>query len=71
MSKIKLCEKAKDIKALDKSTDVSRRMKNAFIKSKEKAEEWQQTNQDNPHTYATDSISQKAKNISSGLVNNR
>lgn len=65
MSKIKLCEKAKDIKALDKSTDVSRRMKNAFIKSKEKAEEWQQTNQDNPHTYATDSISQKAKNISS------
>ena len=65
MSKIKLRPKTKDIKAMNKTKAISRNMKSTLIKLKDKAEETQRSNQDNPHTYATDSISQKAKNISS------
>lgn len=68
MSKIKLRPKATNIKVLDKTKDISRHMKNALIKSKDKAEESQQSTQYNPYTYATDSISHKTKNISTNTA---
>jgi murein DD-endopeptidase MepM/ murein hydrolase activator NlpD len=64
MSKIKTKTTVKNIKALDKAADVGKRMKNAFIRSKgavqsadRQAEATQQTPQDNPESYATDTIS--------------
>lgn len=40
MKYIKTKSFVKDIKVLDKATDVSRRAKNAYIRTKEQAERW-------------------------------
>ena len=68
MNKIKLRETIKDIKALDKSKDISRHMKNEFIKSKEQTEGTQHSDQDTPHSYAADAVSEKARDTSNATA---
>jgi len=60
---IKTKEMIKDIKSIDKSAYL-KNMKNAFVRTKEKAEETQRSDSDTPHTYATESVSAKAKELS-------
>lgn len=61
MSKIKLKETVKDIKVFDRAADVSTHMKNTFVKSKDAAEQTQDTGYHSPSEYATDNISSNAK----------
>ncbi len=54
MSKIKIREKGKDIKVLDKSAMIGQRMKSAFIRSKRNAEALLDNRQATPNEYAVD-----------------
>lgn len=56
MRDIKTKTTAKDIKALDKAADVSFRMKNAYIRTKEQAEQMQQPEHDGYIQYAEDKV---------------
>lgn len=56
MSKIKTRETVKDIKILDKSAEVSRHMKDAFIRAKDTAENLSDDGQVSPSEYAEDKI---------------
>lgn len=56
MPNIKTKTTVKDIKVLDKGAELSKNMKNAFVRTKDKAEETQQSTHDTPHAYATDKI---------------
>lgn len=61
MSKIKSREKVKDIKVLDKSAIASQRMKNAFIRSKERMIEQQEEREDtSPCCYAGNKLQNAA-----------
>ncbi|MDD4474955.1 MAG: hypothetical protein PHV95_04065 [Eubacteriales bacterium] len=68
MSNIKFHESTKNIKTLDKAKDISKHMKNSFVKTKEKIEENRQIDYDTPHSYATESVFTKAKDISSSTA---
>lgn len=63
MPDIKTKSNVKDIKSLNKSSYL-KNMKSAFIKTKEKAEETQKVDADNPHSYATQSVSDSVKEVS-------
>ena len=56
MKEIKTKTTIKDIKILDKTTDVSRRAKNAYIRTKEQAQQTQQPEHNSYTEYAEDKI---------------
>ena len=69
MSKdIKIKSTVKGIKVLDKGADLSKNMKEAFVRTKDKAEETQQSTHDTPHAYATDKASENAKEVASVMA---
>ncbi|MHB1314603.1 MAG: C40 family peptidase [Christensenellales bacterium] len=61
MFKIKTRTIVRDIKALDKAGDVSHRAKNAYVRTKEQAEQSQQHSHDNYVEYAEDKLNEGAK----------
>ncbi len=63
MIDIKTRKVIKNIKVLDKSAELSKNMKDAFVRTKDKAEETQQTTHDTPNAYATDKASEKANEV--------
>ena len=63
MSKIKLRENVKDIKVLDKSQIAAEHMKDAFVKTKDKAESGYYSNENSPSEYATDNVSHGVENM--------
>ncbi len=65
MSDIKTRNVVKDIKVLDKGAELSKNVKDAFVRTKDKAEETQQSTHDTLHTYATDKASENAKEVAS------
>jgi len=60
---VKPARPPKGIKVLDKSIDVSRRMKNAFVQTKQRAEETQDTGKASPSAYANDNVSAKTQTV--------
>ena len=64
MSKIKLKETEKDIKQSDKSSFITSGMKTAYIKTKEKAENLTEDNQQNSEEYANDMLENMASDTS-------
>ena len=52
MKDIKTKHTTHDIKALDKSTDIGRHIKNAYIRSKEQADQIKRADCDSPTEYA-------------------
>lgn len=63
MKEIKTKSNIKDIKALDKVVDVSYRAKNAFIRTKEQAEQMQRTDYGSYVEYAEDKIKESVKTV--------
>ena len=63
MSKIKTRETVKNIKVLDKSAEVSRHMKDAFIRAKDTAENLSDDGQVSPSEYAEDKIKYAADDV--------
>ncbi|UNC92060.1 hypothetical protein [Candidatus Contubernalis alkaliaceticus] len=63
MKVIKTKSTIKDIKVLDKSADVTHRMKNAFICTKEQAEQTQQANHDSYVEHAEDQAQEGAATL--------
>jgi hypothetical protein len=61
LSKIKTKTTVRDIKALDKAGDVTHRAKNAYIRTKEQAEQTQQHSHDNYVEYAEDKVNEGAE----------
>lgn len=61
MKTIKTRDKVKNIKILNKSANLSMRMKDSFVRTKDKAEETQDPRHASPAEYATDSIQDKAQ----------
>jgi len=61
MRTIKTRNNVKNIKILDKSVNLSKRMKDNFIRTKEKAEETQNPRHASPTEYASESIQDKAQ----------
>jgi len=53
----------KDIKIFDRAADVSTHMKNSVVKSKEAAERTQDTGYNSPSEYASDTISERGKDL--------
>lgn len=51
----------KDIKILNKTTNLSKNIKNAYVRTKEKTEEKQNQNGENANIYATDKVSENVK----------
>ena len=66
MKEIKTKSTVKDIKVLDKSSDVSRRMKNAYIRTKEQAEQTPLDKNTNYVNDAGDSIRNEAETVVRG-----
>jgi hypothetical protein len=63
LKEIKTKQTKKDIKVLDKTTDVTRRAKNAYIRTKERSEQLGQNDDSNYVDYAENIVSDGAKNI--------
>ena len=63
MSKIKLRETVKDIKVLDKSQVAAEKMKDAFVRTKDKAEHGYYSDGNSPSEYASDNVSNGVENI--------
>lgn len=61
MRTIKTRTAVKDIKILDKSANLSSRMKNTMVRTKERAEETREPRSGSPTEYAVDSIEDKAQ----------
>lgn len=68
MKEIKTKSTVKDIKVLDKSLDVTRRAKNAFIRTKDQAEQTQRPEQDSYVEYAEDKIKENVKTVGNEAV---
>ena len=64
MKEIKTKSNIKDIKMLDKAADVSYRAKNAFIRTKEQAEQTHQQDYNSSVEYAEDKIKKGAETLS-------
>ena len=69
MAKIKTRETVKDIKVFDRAADVSTHMKDAFIKSKDTAEQTQDSGYNNPENYATDHVTDNARGTAEQAAN--
>lgn len=68
MKDIKTKATVKDIKALDKSLDVTRRVKNAFIRTKEQAEQTQRPEHDSYVAYAEDKAKDSVETVGNEAV---
>ncbi|MCG9968369.1 peptidoglycan DD-metalloendopeptidase family protein [Pelotomaculum terephthalicicum JT] len=68
MKDIKTKATVKDIKTLDKSLDVTRRAKNAFIRTKERAERTQEPEHDSYLAYAEDKAKESAEMVGNEAV---
>lgn len=68
MKEIKTKSTVKDIKALDKSLDVTRRAKNAFIRTKERAEQTQRPEPDSYVAYAEDKVRESVETVGNEAV---
>ena len=60
---IKTRNTIKNIKTIDKSVNLGKRMKNSFIRAKKSAESTQSTDCNSPTEYATDKISTRAESL--------
>jgi len=65
MKDIKTKITVKNVKSLVKNAELSKNMKDSFVRTKDKTEETQQSSHDTPHAYATDKASENAKKIAS------
>jgi hypothetical protein len=65
---IKTRTAVKDIKILDKSANLSSRMKNTMVRTKERAEETREPRSGSPTEYAVDNIQDKAQDAVSDAV---
>lgn len=63
MKEIKTRDTVKDIRALDRAANVTGRMKNTYIRTKEQAEQAQQADTDSPIAYAEDRTTESAHNV--------
>ena len=63
MPEIKTREKVKDIKVLDKAAVAGERMKQAFVRSKDQAENLLDDGQVSPSEYAEDKIRYAAEDV--------
>ena len=61
MRTIKTRSAVKGIKVLDKPANLSKRMKDSLVRTKEKAEETQTSRHASPSEYATDNVSNTAQ----------
>lgn len=68
MRTIKTRTAVKDIKILDKSANLSSRMKNTMVRTKERAEETREPRSDSPTEYAARNIQDKAQGAVSDAV---
>jgi hypothetical protein len=68
MKTIKTREKATGIKVLDKTVNLSSRMKNAYIRTKDRAEETQQPRNSSPSEYAADSVQNTAQGAAENAI---
>jgi hypothetical protein len=64
MAKIKTRETVKDVKAIDKVAVASQRMKDAFVRTKDQAENLMDDGQISPSEYAEDKIQYAAEDVS-------
>lgn len=69
MKEIKTRQTNKDIRTLDRVANVAERMKNAYVRTKEQAEQTQQTNADSPSGYAEDHVTENAQHLVHRTVN--
>ena len=65
---IKTREVAKGIKILDKSVSLSKRMKDSFIRTKDRAGETQRPSEASPSDYAISHVQGKAQDVASGTL---
>ena len=70
MSRIKTRETVKDIKTLDKAAVASERMKSAFVRLKDQAENLIDDGQISPQEYAQDKIRYAAEDAANQAGNN-
>jgi hypothetical protein len=70
MKTLKTRNRISDIKVLDKSASLSKRMKDAFVRTKERAEETQTPRHASPAEYAADNIQTAAQGAARGIVHN-
>jgi hypothetical protein len=68
MKTIKTRDTVKDIKILDKSVNLSTRMKDAFVQTKDKAEETQNLHHASPTDYASGTIQETVQGAAQGTV---
>jgi hypothetical protein len=68
MRTIKTRETARGIKALDKTVDLSKRMKDTFVRTKELAEETRGPRSSSPSGYAIDNIQDKTQGAALGTA---
>ena len=68
MKDIKTKSTVKDIKVLDKSLDVTRRAKNAFIRTKDQAERTQRPEHDSYAAYAEDKVKESVETVGNEAV---
>ncbi len=68
MKEIKTKSTVKDIKVLDKSLDVTRRAKNAFIRTRDQAERTQRPEHDSYVEYAEDKAKESAEMVGNEAV---
>ncbi len=68
MKDIKTKAAVKDIKVLDKSLDVTRRAKNAFIRTKDQSERTQRSEDDSYVAYAGDKVKDSAETVGNEAV---
>ncbi len=69
MKDIKTRSAIKNIRTLDRDVNVAERMKNAYVRSKEQAEQTQQPNADSPSGYAEDRVTENAQHLACRTVN--
>lgn len=63
MKDIKTRDTVKDIRTLDRAANMADRMKSAYIRTKEQAEQAQRSDADSPVGYAEDRTTEKARDI--------
>ncbi|TEB16212.1 Murein DD-endopeptidase MepM [Pelotomaculum sp. FP] len=68
MKDIKTKATVKDIKALDKSLDVTRRAKNTFIRTKDQSEQTQRPEDDSYVAYAGDKVKESVETVGNEAV---
>ena len=69
MKTVKTRNSVKSIKVLDKSANLSARMKKSFIRTKERAEETQNSRYDSPTDYASSNIQDKVQGVAQEMIN--